>query len=159
MITSILDPETLGVFVQLLLAVFLGALIGLEREFQGKPAGLRTYALVSLGACLFTVIPLLGFKGLSDVSAFDPSRVASQVVVGIGFLGGGIIFLKGDIVYGLTTAAGLWISAALGVAVGAGLYWAAIFATLIALVILNVFKAAERYIHRNEPESSSHDLT
>ncbi|MFY9461734.1 MAG: MgtC/SapB family protein [Candidatus Sungiibacteriota bacterium] len=159
MIASILDPETLSIFIQLLLAVFLGALIGLERELQGKSAGLRTYALVSLGACLFTIVPLYGFKGFLDVSALDPSRVAAQVVLGIGFLGGGIIFLKGDIVYGLTTAAGLWISAALGVAVGAGLYWAAIFATFIALAILNVLKVAERYIHRNRPEDVRHDLT
>ena len=159
MIASILDPETLSIFIQLLLAVFLGALIGLERELQGKSAGLRTYALVSLGACLFTVVPLYGFKGFLDVSALDPSRVAAQVVLGIGFLGGGIIFLKGDIVYGLTTAAGLWISAALGVAVGAGLYWAAIFATFIALVILTILKAAEKYIHRARPEDVRHDLT
>ena len=159
MIASILEPETLSIFIQLLLSVFLGALVGLERELQGKSAGLRTYALVSLGACLFTVVPLYGFKGFLDVSALDPSRVAAQVVVGIGFLGGGIIFLKGDIVYGLTTAAGLWISAALGVAVGAGLYWAAIFATFIALVILTILKATERYIHRDRPGDVRHDLT
>ena len=153
------DAETSRVFVQLALAVLLGALIGLEREYQGKSAGLRTYALVSLGSCLFTVVSVVGFEAFSGLTSYDPTRIAAQVVLGIGFLGGGIIFLKGDIVYGLTTAAGLWISAALGVAVGAGLYAAAIFTTILSLTILLALKKLEHYIHRDRPEEAHHDLT
>lgn len=159
MIDSLLNTETSRIFIQLLLAVILGALIGLEREFQGKAAGLRTYALVSLGACLFTIVSTEGFNRFIGPTSFDPSRIASQVVVGIGFLGAGLIFLKGDIVYGLTTAAGLWISAALGTAVGAGMYSAAILATLIVLLILTLLKSVERFIHRDQPENVRHDLT
>lgn len=155
----VFEPATTRIFIQLLLAVVLGAVIGLERELQGKSAGLRTYAMVSLGACLFTIVSAHGFRGVEGVALIEPSRIASNVVVGIGFLGAGLIFLKGDIVYGLTTAAGLWISAALGVAVGAGLYTAALFAAFIAVVILTILKSAERFIHRNRPEDVRHDLT
>lgn len=147
--------ETLRIFLQILLAVFLGAAIGLEREFQGKAAGLRTYALVSLGACLFTVVSAYGFNAFIGSTSFDPSRIASQVVVGIGFIGAGLIFLRGDIVHGLTTAAGLWISAALGVVVGVGLYWEAVFATVIALLLLTVLKPLEKYIHRDRPDEEA----
>lgn len=153
------DAETSRIFVQLALAVLLGALIGLEREYQGKSAGLRTYALVALGSCLFTIVSIVGFKAFSGLTSYDPTRIAAQVVVGIGFIGGGLIFLRGDIVYGLTTAAGLWISAALGVAVGAGLYAAAIFTAILSLLILLILKKFEQYIHRDNPESAHHDLT
>lgn len=148
-------PDSIQTFYQLLLAVSLGAVIGFEREVRGKPAGLRTYAMVALGACLFTVISIDGFAAFSGNSNFDPARIASNVVVGIGFLGGGLIFLKGDEVRGLTTAAGLWISAAIGVAVGAELYWAAVFATGIALVILIVLKWLEFFIHRDRIDEVS----
>ncbi|MBI2639861.1 MAG: MgtC/SapB family protein [Candidatus Sungbacteria bacterium] len=147
--------DSIQIFYQLLLAVFLGAIIGFEREVRGKPAGLRTYAMVALGACLFTVISIDGFTAFSGNSNFDPARIASNVVVGIGFLGGGLIFLKGDAVRGLTTAAGLWISAAIGVAVGAELYWPAVFATAIALVILIILKWLEFFIHRGRVDEVS----
>ncbi|MDO8560959.1 MAG: MgtC/SapB family protein [bacterium] len=153
-----IDFETYRIFFQLVLAMLLGAVVGLEREVHGKPAGLRTYALVSLGACLFTVISIYGFQGMSGGLPVDPSRVAANIVVGIGFLGGGLIFLKGDVVYGLTTAAGLWVSAALGTAVGAGLLWPAIFATLLVLLILTILKTIEKRIHRNNQEGVRHDL-
>ena len=156
---SFFDGGTLQIFGQLALAVFLGALIGLEREYQGKSAGLRTYSLVALGSCLFTVISTSGFDAFAGLASYDPTRIAAQVVVGIGFIGGGLIFLKGDIVYGLTTAAGLWTSAALGVAVGVRFYAAAIFTTLLALVILIVLKELEQYIHRDRPDGAHHDLT
>lgn len=156
---NLFTPETTEILWQLIASMFLGALIGLEREYQGKSAGLRTYALVSLGACLFTIVSTRGFQEFAGLYNVDPSRIAAQIVVGIGFIGGGLIFLRRDVVYGLTTAAGLWISAALGMAIGAGLYSAAILTAVIALLILSLLKMVERYIHRNHPESAHHDLT
>lgn len=114
---------------QILLAVFLGGLLGWQREHIGRAAGLRTYSIVSLGSALFTILSLHAFAG-------DPSRIASQVVVGIGFLGAGTILHKGESVEGLTTAAGLWTVAAIGMAVGAGWYSEAVLGALFALGIL-----------------------
>lgn len=151
---SFFDAQN-SLFLQLLLAAFLGAMIGLEREYQGKAAGLRTYTLVALGACLFTIVSAYGFSGVRGSQSFDPSRIASQVVVGVGFLGAGLIFLKGEAVYGLTTAAGLWISAALGVAVGAGLYSAAVFSAAIALVVLITLRALEKRFIRPKREGNT----
>lgn len=128
-----MDPLTTQITEQLALAALLGGLIGAERWFRRKPAGLRTYALVSMGACLFTAISLSGpFLG---IGSYDPSRVLSQIVVGIGFLGAGIIFHKENLVQGLTTAAGLWVTAAIGATVGIGLWSIAVIATLITLLI------------------------
>ncbi len=109
-------PETLEIFGQLALATLLGALIGVERELARKTAGMRTFALVSLGSALFTIISQIAFVNFVG-SSFDPSRIASQVVVGIGFIGAGMIVLDKSHVRGLTTAAGLWVSAAVGMAV------------------------------------------
>lgn len=130
---------------KLTLAAVLGMAIGLEREHRGKPAGLRTYTLVALGAALFTLMSQQSFTE----KAFDPSRIASQVVVGIGFLGAGLIFLKGDQVQGLTTAAGLWVAAAIGMAVGFGFYIVAIYATILALLVLWVLRNIEGKIPKN----------
>ena len=137
--------ENLEMIYRLTLAAILGMAIGLEREHRGKPAGLRTYTLVALGAALFTLMSYQSFSA----GAFDPSRIASQVVVGIGFLGAGLIFLKGDQVQGLTTAAGLWVAAAIGMAVGFGFYAVAIYATLLALLILWVFRKFEGRIPKS----------
>src|SRR3989344_7044505 len=106
--------EALQMIYRLTLAVILGMSIGFEREYRRKAAGLRTYTLVALGAALFTILSFQAFPGVP----FDPSRIASQVVVGIGFIGAGIIFLRGDRIEGLTTAAGLWVTAAIGMAIG-----------------------------------------
>ena len=115
---------------QMLFAAFLGALVGWQRGIRGKAAGGRTYALVSAGACLFTTISLHGFIG------GDPTRIAGQVVVGIGFLGAGAILQRQRQVLGLTTAAGLWISAAIGMSVGVQLYLLALAAALLMLGVL-----------------------
>lgn len=139
---------------QLILAAFLGSLLGLQREVERKAAGLRTYALVSVGSCLFTILSMTAFGG----PAFDPSRVAAQVVVGIGFIGAGIIFQRGAHVEGLTTAAGLWVAAAIGMAVGAGAFALAVTTTIIAYVLFVLGKAdlenrvlrAVRGIHHDE---------
>lgn len=140
------NPLTLNIFFQLFLAFVLGAFLGFEREWRRKAAGLRTYSLVALGACLFTVISLYGFHGANGTS-LDPSRIASQVVVGIGFIGAGVIFSKGDVVRGLTTAAGLWLSAAIGVAVGVKMFAVAVFATALGVFILSVLRWSETILH------------
>lgn len=114
---------------QLLLAIILGAMIGWQRQHIGKAAGIRTYALVSLGSTLFTLLSLYGFTS-------DPGRVAGQILTGIGFIGAGTIIHKGGGVEGLTTAAGLWAMAAIGMAIGIGWYWQAAVATGIILLLL-----------------------
>ena len=114
-------PKQLG---ELALAFALSTLIGLEREWRQKSAGLRTHTLVGVGAALFMLVSKYGFAdvlGPGDRTVLDPSRIAAQVVSGIGFIGGGLIFVRGDIVRGLTTAAIVWVTAAVGMACGAGL--------------------------------------
>lgn len=123
-------------FYQLLLATFLGALIGIEREIAGKSAGIRTYSLVSLGSTLFSLMSKLAFIDLvGQFSTFDPSRIAAQVVVGVGFIGAGSIMFNKSKVHGLTTAAGLWVSAAIGMTVAYNFYLLAIFSTMLTLLI------------------------
>lgn len=124
--------------LSMLLGVCLSLVIGVEREFFAKSAGMRTYALVGMGSALFTVISKYGFLNtvLSDFSRFDGSRVAAQVVSGIGFLGAGLIFVRRDSVRGLTTAAGVWFVAAIGMACGAGLHLIAVASTSLYLAIM-----------------------
>jgi len=129
-----------GSLARLAVAAVLGGAIGLERELDEKAAGLRTHMLVSLGAALFTMVGAYGFHGFlvsgDAVVRADPGRIAAQVVTGIGFLGAGVIFRQGFTVRGLTTAASLWVVAAIGMAAGAG-YWAgAVLATAVGLVSL-----------------------
>ena len=128
--------------VKLLLSVVLGLLIGLERQFHKKPAGLRTHSLVSLGACLF-VLAALNLGGIEFVS-----RVMPGIVTGVGFLGAGMIFQSKDRVKGLTTAAEIWTLAAIGILVGVGLYSLAIIAAILILIILVPFKWFEKTIER-----------
>ncbi len=130
-----LSPQVLEIFGQLALATVLGTLIGLERELARKTAGMRTFALVALGSALFTIISLAAFEGFRGTS-FDPSRIASQIVVGIGFIGGGSIIFSQSRVKGLTTAAGLWVSAAIGMAVAYKFYAIAVFTTLLTIFVL-----------------------
>jgi putative Mg2+ transporter-C (MgtC) family protein len=120
---------------RLLLGAGLAAGIGLEREIHEHPAGIRTHLLVALGAALFTVLSIVGFPS-ADARATDPSRVAAQIVTGIGFLGAGAILKYGPTVRGLTTAASLWTVAAIGMAAGAGLPVLAVATTVIVLVSL-----------------------
>lgn len=122
----------------ILLAVGLSLLIGVEREFYAKSAGMRTYALVGLGSALFTVVSKYGFVdvAMDEFSRYDGSRVAAQVVSGIGFLGAGLIFVRRDAVRGLTTAAGVWFVAAVGMAAGAGLYLIAGAVTALYLLVM-----------------------
>jgi putative Mg2+ transporter-C (MgtC) family protein len=131
---------------RLVLAAVLGSVIGFERERLSWAAGLRTHMLVSVGSALIMIVSAFGFADAlkADHVVLDPSRMAAQVVSGIGFLGAGSILLRGEIVRGLTTAASLWSVAAIGLAVGGGLYTGAIAATIIILIILAGIKPLER---------------
>ena len=128
--------------LRLLLAVCLGSIIGLEREYRAKGAGARTHSLVSLGSALFMVLSYAGFDFVLAQTpnvSLDPSRIASQVVTGIGFIGGGIIIFQKNVVHGLTTAAGLWVTSAIGMACGAGLYIVSISVTVMVLICMETF--------------------
>ncbi|MBR5891424.1 MAG: MgtC/SapB family protein [Bacteroidaceae bacterium] len=126
--------------LRLLVAGVLGIFIGLEREYRAKEAGYRTHFLVALGSALIMVVSQHGFdEVLGRVGVgLDPSRIAAQVVTGIGFIGAGTIILNKQIVRGLTTAAGIWATAAIGLCVGAGMYMLGVLATLLALVGLEL---------------------
>lgn len=131
---------------RLVLAAVLGSVIGFERERLSWAAGLRTHMLVCVGSALIMIVSAFGFADVlgNDHVVLDPSRVAAQVVSGIGFLGAGSILLRGEIIRGLTTAASLWSVAAVGLAVGGGLYTASIAATIIVLIILAGIKPIEK---------------
>lgn len=133
------------IIFKLALAAILGGLIGLERESLSRPAGLRTYTLVCVGSALAMVVSLdMYFQYYQTVNA-DPGRIAAQVVSGIGFLGAGTIMREGATVRGLTTAAGLWVVACIGLAVGAGLYIPAIVTTAVILFVLIYFIKFEQF--------------
>jgi putative Mg2+ transporter-C (MgtC) family protein len=130
------------------LALVLSAAIGLEREFRQKNAGLRTHTLVGVGAALFMLVSKYGFADVleSRLVVLDPSRMAAQIVSGIGFLGAGLIFVRRDSVRGLTTAASIWVTAAIGSAAGAGLVLLAALATGIYFVVALAFPAVTRHM-------------
>lgn len=134
-ITQFIDPTNV-MFLKLLLAMVLGGLIGTERAlFAHQSAGTRTFGLVALGACLFIIISNYvntAFVGLADV---QPTYIAAGIITGIGFLGGGLIIFRGDALHGVTTAAGLWITTAIGMAIGYGLFAVALFSTLLVLLM------------------------
>jgi putative Mg2+ transporter-C (MgtC) family protein len=118
-------------FVRMVLAVALGTVVGYEREHEGKPAGMRTHGMVAVGAALFTVVSVYGFGG-----AGDPGRIAAQIVSGVGFLGAGAILRQRGTIRGLTTAASLWVTAAIGTAVGAGMYSLSIATAALVFLVL-----------------------
>ncbi len=124
--------------LRLLIAGLLGGIIGLEREYRGKEAGVRTHFLVALGSALFMVLSIFGFENVESVHAisFDPSRIAGQVVTGIGFIGAGTIILQKHVVRGLTTAAGLWVTSAVGLVAGTGMWQVA--TSTVAFVVIGL---------------------
>lgn len=131
--------EIVQLAIRLLAAAGLGAVIGYEREFRGKGAGVRTHMLVCIGACLFMLISKYGF---GDSARFDAARVAAGVVSGIGFLGGGLIIKsKSNVITGLTTAAGLWVTGAIGMGAGSGMVGMAGIATLLLLFCMEILNA------------------
>lgn len=125
---SSFEIETIA---KLILGTFLGGTLGYEREKTGKPAGLRTHMLVSLGSTLFTIISFAAFP-------IDPARIASYIVMGIGFIGAGTVLQIKEKVVGLTTAASLWVAASIGMCVGVGYYFIAIFTTILSFLILRL---------------------
>ncbi len=149
----VFDISQLQPFLQLLLAAFLGGLIGLEREYKRKEAGLKTFSLVSLGACFFTVVAVyLGSRPshLSLLGQIDPGRVIQAVAIGIGFIGSGLIIHQRGQVEGLTTAAALWAAAAIGIGVGVRMYFLAILGALITIGILAGLRLIEeKIIHKS----------
>lgn len=138
--------------LRLLLAILLGGLIGLEREYHDKTAGFRTIILICMGAALFTMMSI----AFSDTS--DPARIAAQIVTGVGFLGAGAILREGGRIVGLTTAALIWLAAAIGMTVGAGKTLLAVMATGFVIVVLWVFPKVEHWID-NQREIHTYEIT
>jgi putative Mg2+ transporter-C (MgtC) family protein len=144
-LNSILLEPDVQMFLRLLIAVVLGALVGYERERAGKPAGIRTHGMVCLGAALFAVVSIYGFGGVGD-----PARVAAQIVTGIGFLGAGAILHQRGNVQGLTTAASLWVAAAIGLAVGVGMVAMSLATAVLVFLLL-------RFGPRPRPKAADSD--
>lgn len=138
--SAALDPVLVDACLKALLAIILGGLIGIERSLTGTPAGLRTCMMISLAACLFTI--------LSVVAEPDEWRIAPQIVTGVGFLGAGAVLHGRDQVHGLTTAASVWLVAAIGMTCGVGLYAVAVTVTLFALLLLAVFHPVSHWLER-----------
>ena len=139
-------------FIKLLSALLLGILVGIERQFAGKTAGMKTHALVSMGSALFVIISIIISNEFKGITAFDPLRVASNIIVGVGFIGGGAIFLKNTSISGLTTAANLWLAAGIGMACGFGLYPVAIFVTLLSIFVFIILGLIERKFRKDKPQ-------
>lgn len=138
------------IILRLVLSVVLSGLIGFERQIHKRNAGLRTHILVCLGSCLIMLTSLYVFDIYKDKVALDPARIAAGVITGIGFLGAGTIIREKENVKGLTTAASLWLVAALGLAVGVGFYIASITTTILALIVLLFLRYAEGIIFGRE---------
>lgn len=135
-------------FIRLAVAMLLGMFLGIERVLAHKTAGMRTYALVAMGSALFVSISELLFESHGSSAGFDPTRLASQVISGIGFLGAGLIIFKDSKLSGLTTATGIWVSAGIGMASGFGLFSLAISATVLTLFVLIVLWYVEQSIKK-----------
>ena len=142
-------------YLNILIAALLGGAIGFEREYRAKEAGFRTHFLVALGAALFMILSAHGFEGVftTENHRLDVSRIAAQVVSGLGFIGAGTIIFQKHAVRGLTTAAGLWVAAAIGMAAGAGMYAVASAATLMVIVCLELMNFLHHHVfphHRQD---------
>jgi len=153
------DLSTTEALFRLLIAAALGGAIGLERELRDHEAGFRTHLIVSLGACVFTLVSAYAWTDWTFSTAsgvvFDPTRIAAQIVTGVGFLGAGAIIVRGISVRGLTTAATLWVVAAIGMAAGTGYYEVAIGAAVLVLVSLGPLKlVSSRLVSRVRPEEA-----
>lgn len=141
---------------RLAVALLLGALLGIERELRDKPAGLRTYALVCEGSALFMMGSLLLGQAVHAAggTGYDPSRIGSTIVQGIGFLAGGVILARGTHVRHLTTAAGIWVTAAIGLLVGAGFFFLAIAATIATIIVLVPLRWVEEHLARGSTDET-----
>lgn len=146
--------ETAG---QITLAAVLGGIIGIEREWRGRSAGFRTNILIALGSCLFTILSIDGFP-LGESNARDSARVAAQIVSGVGFLGAGALIQTRHRTKGMTTAATIWLVAAIGMAVGTGSYFLAIFTTLLTAAVLQLLLPVSRLVeHERRVHKHDHD--
>ncbi len=153
MLETLFTPENITILSHLSYAMLAGALIGLERSYYGRPAGFRTHTLVCLSSSLLMVVTVnqLEWMGSAtqDVIKTDPTRMAQGIMTGIGFLGAGVIYKEGFTVRGLTTAASIWITAAIGILFGVGLYFPATLATLGTIGILSLFHHVERWMPKH----------
>jgi putative Mg2+ transporter-C (MgtC) family protein len=145
---ELVEQLRLELLVQLVLAVILGGAVGLERELKGKPAGLRTTILITIGATLFTVLSYRMGEGVGD-----PGRIAAQVLTGVGFIGAGTILHMRGAVTGLTSAATIWVVAAIGMSIGARAYLEALVATLLVMLVLAGMGPAEQFLARQAAQS------
>lgn len=139
-------PAHLDVYMQLTVAMILGMLLGTERSIAGKNAGMRTYALVALGSCVFVIVSVYVSAANAAFFEFDPLRVAAGVVTGVGFLGAGLIVFRESNLRGLTSAAGIWVSAGIGIATGFQLYFVAIYTTFLTLFVFTLLWFIENKI-------------
>ena len=160
MLNNFLDQVTIDIIVKLLVALFLGMIIGVERVWAHKTAGMRTYALVSMGSALFVIISNEMVNSYASYLGMNPLMIVAQIVVGVGFLGTGLIFSKDSKVMGLTTATGLWVAAGIGMATGFGLFNIAIVSTFLTLFIFVVLWFVEKQIKKTKlfNEESHEDL-
>jgi len=142
------DPNYMDIFIKLAVATFLGMLLGVERLYAHKTASMRTYALVSMGASMFILISTTIVGKYMNNANFDPLRMAAQIISGAGFLGAGMIIFQEKKLTGITTAAGLWVSAGIGMACGFGLYTLAIFGTILTLFIFSVLWVIEERLRK-----------
>ena len=153
MVDIILDWLFSDTNIKLFSAAFLGAAIGLERELSGKDPSLRTFALISLGSCLFTLASIGAVGGPAiegTIMRGDPSRIAAQIVTGIGFIGAGVIFKSQQRVHGLTTAALMWMTSAIGMCVGIGQLNTAYSGTIVGLIVIIALRAVHEILNRIE---------
>lgn len=144
------DGQTLSIIIHLAVALLLGMVIGVERVWAGKTAGIRTYALVSMGSALFIIISELVSIKYLGLTSFDPMRMASQIIVGVGFIGSGLIFTQNSKPMGLTTATGLWVSAGIGIASGFGLFKLAIVSTVLTLFVFVILWFVEERVKKSK---------
>lgn len=142
-----IDVNAVNTSFRLLLALLLGAVVGAERKHKGQVAGIRTFALISMGACLAMLLSIYVPQEYMGLKNGDPGRIAAQVITGIGFLGGGAMIQQKGAVRGLTTAAGIWITAIIGMAVGVGMYLSSIVCTLLIFLVIVGFNRFEHRIH------------
>lgn len=146
-------------YIQLIVAIILGTLLGSERTFAGKTAGMRTYGLVSMGSCLLIITSATMNSGFVGLTNFDPMRIAAGIVMGVGFIGSGLIIFRENKIEGLTTAAGLWVACGIGIAVGFKLFALALFASFLTLFTFTIVWVIEdklkRSIGRTETRSVS----
>lgn len=147
---NILDGATLSIISRLLVSLLLGFVIGTERVWAHKTAGMRTYALVSMGSALFVIISDEMINFYSGFPGMNPLMIVSQIVVGVGFIGAGLIFTKDSKLVGLTTATGLWVAAGIGMAAGLGMFNIAIIATILTLFIFTVLWFIEKSIKKSD---------